>query len=406
MASTVPSKHPRWDAFKSSFKQSNYITDFWNWFMTLMSKAAEMVLFGTVLYSGYQLLPGVPHVPATIDAAVFVIQQGALDIGGMGLLKLAKRAGLPRDAFPVRLGMALVVLMILNVALASIKHSLPMIPDGVFVGIETVLLIARAIVAVLFGHAIYALREEYSESTITIKDANELRQRMEELSSELSRVQQNVQRQLSVELSTMRENFQRQLSCTNESFQQYQEALAQVPDLKAHLHYLESFTTEELRRVKALLEKQAQRGQNQLVEREQQAERPALHALPSIQQGNNQARAHHAKDMREVTPRAATAGKFDARAFVFACLEQQPDLKLVEIEQRARAAGQALSQPTASRYRKQFLRRNESASVVTTESSIMKAESTDESSIMKVQGVKESTLSESSANDERRVVGE
>jgi hypothetical protein len=406
MASTVPPNHPRWDAFTSSFKQSNYITDFWNWFMTLMSKAAEMVLFGTVLYSGYQLLPGVPHVPATIDAAVFVIQQGALDIGGMGLLKLAKRAGLPRDAFPVRLGMALVVLMILNVALASIKHSLPMIPDGVFVGIETVLLIARAIVAVLFGHAIHALREEYSESTITIKDADELRQHMEELSSELSRVQQNVQRQLSAELSTLRENVHQQLSFGHESFQQYQEALAQVPDLKAHLQHIESSTTEELRQVKAVLEKQAQRGQNRLAEREQQAERPVLRALPSIQRGSPEARTHHAKDMCEVTLQAAAAGKFDARAFVFACLEKNPALKLAEIEQRARAAGQALSQPTASRYRKQFLRRNESASVVTTESSIMKAESTDESSIMKVQGVKESTLSESSANDERRVVCE
>src|SRR5712692_5919524 len=186
-----PSLHPRWEAFTSSFKQSNYITDFWNWFMTLMSKAAEMVLFGTVLYSGYQLLPGVPHVPVTIDAAVFVIQQGALDIGGMGLLKLAKRAGLPKDSFPVRLGVALVVLMILNVALASIKHTLPMIPDGVFVGIETLLLIARAIVAVLFGHAIHALREEYSESTMTIKEASELQQRIEGLASELARVQQS-----------------------------------------------------------------------------------------------------------------------------------------------------------------------------------------------------------------------
>src|SRR5260221_4199103 len=330
-----PSAHPRWDAFMSSFKQSNYITDFWNWFMTLMSKAAEMVLFGTVLYSGYQLLPGVPHVPATIDAAVFVIQQGALDIGGMGLLKLAKRAGLPRDAFPVRLGMALVVLMILNVALASIKHTLPMIPDEVFVGIETILLIARAIVAVLFGHAIHALREEYGESTITIKDANELRRHMEELSSELSRVQQNVHRQPSAELSTMRENVQRQLSFVHESFQQYQEALAQVPDLKAHLHYIQSSTTEELRRVKPVLEKQPQRGQNRLAEREQQAERPVLHALPSIQQGNPKARTHHAKDMREVTPQAAAAGKFDARAFVFACLEKNPALKLAEIEQCA-----------------------------------------------------------------------
>ena len=203
-----PSSHPRWDAFTSSFKQSNYITDFWNWFMTLMSKAAEMVLFGTVLYSGYQLLPGVPHVPASVDAAVFVIQQGALDIGGMGLLKLAKRANLAKDAFPVRLGMSLVVLMILNVALASIKHTLPMIPGGVFVGIETLLLIARAVVAVLFGHAIYALREEYGESTITVHEAHELQQCIDELSSKLVRVQQDFHHQLSSELASVRERVQ------------------------------------------------------------------------------------------------------------------------------------------------------------------------------------------------------
>ena len=192
----TPSAHPRWDAFTSSFKQSNYITDFWNWFMTLMSKAAEMVLFGTVLYSGYQLLPGVPHVPATIDAAVFVIQQGALDIGGMGLLKLAKRAGLPRDSFPVRLGAALVVLMILNVALASVKHTLPMIPESVFVGIETLLLIARAVVAVLFGHAIHALREEYGDSPITVKEASELQQRMDTYNEQLQQVHTEIQQRV------------------------------------------------------------------------------------------------------------------------------------------------------------------------------------------------------------------
>jgi hypothetical protein len=131
-----------------------------------------------------------------MDAAVFVIQQGALDIGGMGLLKLAKRAGLPKDSFPVRLGASLVVLMILNVALASVKHTLPMIPDGVFVGIETLLLIARAIVAVLFGHAIHALREEYGESTMTVKEASELQQRMDTYDEQLQQVQTEVQQRV------------------------------------------------------------------------------------------------------------------------------------------------------------------------------------------------------------------
>src|SRR5260370_17574344 len=65
----------------------------------------------------------------------------------------------------------------------------------------------------------------------------------------------------------MRETVHQQLSSWHESFQQYHAALAQVPDLKAHLQHIESSTTEELRQVKAVLEKQAQRGQNRLAER-------------------------------------------------------------------------------------------------------------------------------------------
>jgi len=371
-----PSKYPRWDAFKSSFKQSNYITDFWNWFMTLMSKAAEMVLFGTVLYSGYQLLPGVPHVPATIDAAVFVIQQGALDIGGMGLLKLAKRAGLPRDAFPMRLGVALVVLMILNVALASIKHTLPMIPDGVFVGIETVLLIARAIVAVLFGHAIHALREEYGESTITIKDANELQQRIAELSAELAQVQQSFQQRLRESSATIEKNFHQQLSTqlsqVHESFQQYQDVLALLPNLQAQLQHIESATAEEIRRVRASLEKQLQ---SQRASPRKRGEPPVLRALPAIEQESLEARTRRVKDAHQPATQALAEEKFDARAFVFACLEENPDLKLSEIGQLAFSRGRELSQPTASRYRKQFFARGESSTVVDSESSAMKAES-------------------------------
>src|SRR5260221_7766127 len=178
MTTTMPSPHPRWDAFKRSFTQSNYITDFWNWLMTLMSKGAELVLFGSVLYSGYQLLTGILHAPAGVDAVAFVIQQAALDIGGMGLLKLAKRARLPKESFPVRVGVTLVVLMILNVVLGSLKQALPMIPPGAFPWIETLLLVSRAIMAVLFGHAIHTFQEEYGEGNISLKDGNQKRAQM------------------------------------------------------------------------------------------------------------------------------------------------------------------------------------------------------------------------------------
>ena len=326
--STAP--HPRWEAFKRSFKHSNYITDFWNWLMTLMSKAAELVLFVSVLYSGYQLLPGITHASAEVDAVVFVIQQAALDIGGMGLLKLAKRAELPKDSFPVQVGITLVVLMILNVVLASLKRAVPTIPPDVFVWVETVLLVARAIMAVLFGHAIHALREEYAESTITVKDASKLRQDIEELSMELSRVQHHFHDKLSSELSTLHESMQRQLS-------------SQLSAVHESMQHLENSTVEEVRQVKASLEMQRQ---NQRAEREKRAERPVLRALPSIQQSRNGTQTMRVKEAREVTRQAAAAEKFDARAFVFACLQENHDLKLSEIERRAQASGQELSQPT------------------------------------------------------------
>ncbi len=192
--------------------------------------------------------------------------------------------------------------------------------------------------------------------------------------------------------------FQQQLSPLYESLHQYQEVLSHVPDMKAHLRHIESSTTEELRRVKATLENQLQ---NQVADPRKREERPALRALPSLQPGHNEAGTRHAKDAREVSLQATTAEKFDARTFVFACLSKNPGLKLAEIEQQALATGQELSQPTASRYRKQFFARCESSSVVESESSPMKAESTYESSTMKVQGVDESALS-----GERKVVGE
>lgn len=196
-------EHPKWDAFKTNFMQSNYITDFWNWLLTLLSKSAELVLFGSILYSSYQLIPGVPMVPAGIDAFLFLVQQAALDIGGMGLLKLAKRAGLPRNSFPMQVGVTLVVLMILNVVLATVKHALPMVPGLVFVIAEAFLLIVRAIMAVLFGHAIHALREEYGDSLITIKDARELETRVDELASELAHVRESMSRHLEQQINAL-----------------------------------------------------------------------------------------------------------------------------------------------------------------------------------------------------------
>jgi 5-formyltetrahydrofolate cyclo-ligase len=157
--------------------------------------------------------------------------------------------------------------------------------------------------------------------------------------------------------------------------------------MKAHLRHIESSTTEELRRVKATLENQLQ---NRAADPRKREERPALRALPSRQPGHNEVGTRHAKDACEVPLQATAAEKIDARTFVFACLSKNPDLKLAEIEQLAFAAGKELSQPTASRYRKQFFARCENSSVVESESSTMKGPGVDESAL----------------SSERKVIGE
>jgi hypothetical protein len=364
------SKHPRWEAWKRSFKESNYITDFWTWLLTLLSKSAELVLFGSILYSSYQLVPGVPPVPPAIDAFLFLVQQAALDIGGMGLLKLAKRAGLAKESFPMRVGVTLVVLMVLNVVLASVKHALPMVPDGVFVVIETILLIARAVMAVLFGHAIHALREEYGESTLTIKDANELQQRMEALSTELAqsfnRQVQQVEMQLQLRMTEtvqyMESDFQRRFNEAvlplQHDVQSSAETLSIVPELKERLTHIErtaqvqlGLVTEEVSCVKVTLEQQAL---PQHIPFHKRLEQPSLYALPSATQTAGEKPVVHNKEGRQGSLEARSDEKFALRAFVYRCLEENAEATIETIQQRARSVGQTISTGSISRYRKQY----------------------------------------------------
>jgi len=369
--------HPKWDAFKTNVLQSNYITDFWNWLLTLLSKSAELVLFGSILYSSYQLIPGVPAVPAGIDAFLFLIQQAALDIGGMGLLKLAKRAGLPRNSFPMQVGVTLVVLMILNVVLATIKHALPMVPDVVFVVAEALLLIIRAIMAVLFGHAIHALREEYGDSMITVKEAQELEAQFDELAAELAQLAQNLQGQSNASSSGLAQNLQhlaKSLASLQETMQQHQDVLAFIPSLQVRLQEQEQVYQEELRQLHAALDAHKQRD-----------ERPVLRVVSSI-----------SPKASEIN--AARSNGFNARAFVFTHLQANPDLKLADLEQFAKEQGQELSQSSISRYRKQFF--------ASSASSLASTNARCESSTIQLALASASPASESSGTDERHIIGE
>lgn len=159
-----PGKQPsdRGARFKRSFAQSTYITTAWTWFMVLAGKAAEPVLVTSVLYASVKLLP-IVRFPLQLDAVVFVAQFIALDVGGLSLNKLADQAlkeGNTTGAKQAkRLSIALVSVMLAGVIIAGIDQVVKL-DEQISTVIDTSLLIARAIMAVLYSRVIHALKEE------------------------------------------------------------------------------------------------------------------------------------------------------------------------------------------------------------------------------------------------------
>lgn len=151
-----------WGSVRHSFLRSNWITAIWNWFLGLAGKAAEAVLTASVIYACARLLPGV-HLSSEVDNSVFIAQMVALDVGGLSLRKMASQArkdGNEEGAqLASKVSTALISIMIANVALSVVQSITPISAQVVAV-IEGILLIARAIMAVVYAYVIHSLRTE------------------------------------------------------------------------------------------------------------------------------------------------------------------------------------------------------------------------------------------------------
>jgi hypothetical protein len=173
MSANQPQNRATWwndrTLFAYHFSRSTYITTAWNWLMTFLTKVAEPFLFLCILYYGYELLPGIVPPSASLDAAVFILQQATLDIGGLGLLKTAQQEGLDRKSLPVRVGLTLIGLMIANVVLMMLKKAIPGFDTSIP---EAILLIARAVMCVLYGYAIHSLRKEDQGLQAVVKSSD------------------------------------------------------------------------------------------------------------------------------------------------------------------------------------------------------------------------------------------
>lgn len=148
--------------WKRIFGQSTYITAAWNWFIILAGKAAEPVLVVSVLYASVKLLPLV-HFPPQLDVVVFIAQFIALDVGGLSLNKLAdqaKKEGNDEGAKQARrLSLALVAIMLIGVIMAGVDQIMKL-EGQVGMIVDTILVIARAVLAVLYSRVIHSLRKD------------------------------------------------------------------------------------------------------------------------------------------------------------------------------------------------------------------------------------------------------
>lgn len=151
--------------WKYSFAQSTYITTGWNWFLTLAGKAAEPVLVASVLYASVKLLP-IVHFPPQLDVVIFIAQFVALDIGGLSLNTLADQAKEDGNeqgaAWASRLSIALICILLVGVIMAGVDQVVQL-DSQVATIVDTILLIARAILAVLYSRVIHSLRKDEPE---------------------------------------------------------------------------------------------------------------------------------------------------------------------------------------------------------------------------------------------------
>src|SRR5579859_8046277 len=180
--------------YRYHFLQSTYISSIWTWFLTFWGKAAEPFLCVSVLYSGAKLLPGV-STSATVDTVMFIGQMLALDIGGLSLGKIAQqlaREGNGEQAgFIKKVSFFLISLMIANVVLATVQHLFPGLDPRWITGVESVLLIVRSVMAVIYGYIIYNLHSGGKQETSVVK-SSDVKSQFDELVNTLATLEKKL----------------------------------------------------------------------------------------------------------------------------------------------------------------------------------------------------------------------
>jgi hypothetical protein len=337
MASTSEQQAPRrWyndkELFLHGLARSNYVTAITDWFMSFAGKWAELVLYATVLYSCAELYPGV-HLPAGLSLAVFLVQLGALDIGGLSLAKLAKQAREDGNAAGAtnaeRLSKWLIGIMLVGVVTVGLEHALPVtLPSWMITSIDVLLVVARSICAVLYGRVVHDLKQEM----VRMMPVVEVRANISELFTEY--------------LQVLQANTARQIAESEQRFSEQIAALAQS---------LERTFTERIERLSG--------------DQAQPSDLAQLAALPEALERQLRGLVQEVKASLEAAPGRpklslvasvpnmspnTSEGGFDKAAFVRQMFTEHPELRNADIQRKAAECGITISAAYISELRKAF----------------------------------------------------
>lgn len=332
--------------FLHGLVRSNYVTAVTDWFMGLAGKLTELVLYGTILYSCAQLYPGV-NLPGGLSLAVFLIQMGALDIGGLSLAKLARQAREDGNAAGAKQAEALsrwlIGIMLTGVVTVGVEHVVP-IPAQAQTGVEIVLVVARSVCSVLYGRVVHLLKGEAARVQ-RIPDVD-IMHHLQACNEQLQRIEQRFSdfHQQHVEAG-FQELLHESLAPIVATLQFHSERLSLLPTLNEQLDQIDTVAeyqlriTEEVTRVKATLERIGN------------APRTTTNQLAPL---TRQARARSPLQLAPGGSVPRSTGEFDKAQFVYACLREYPDMKIADIQQRAAERGQTISVGSVSQHRKAF----------------------------------------------------
>jgi hypothetical protein len=184
------------------------------------------------------------------------------------------------------------------------------------------------------------LRQSFQEEMKRVRETGEENTLLLLRESSIT-LEQRLQTTLLENAASGMEGLQQQLSQIRVETQRDQELLSLVPALSTQIERIE---------------KQLQR---HLHEPEKPGNAVVIHAFQEASEKQQRVRHGAVKIAHDDANE-----KFDTRAFIFSCLQENADLKLSEIAALARGEGQELSLPTISRYRKQFFDTRENSAVV------------------------------------------